>query len=244
MYSCAHEAQQVHATGDTQVKETAMTATTRLEFRQVASPIGTTVTKFGGQPVWLSGPALPLSRRTRKPMTFIGQISIPQSWHGDQALRMAYIFMTGGGFDNAAMETWDPAEGETAVIVQRGTGIAAATPYPDTLRRWNDESGGRREVAAEYAVDETAVDEPPYMSQTETDALSEPDRQRLVEPWRGNKIGGSPYWVQGEQLPYQPWRLLLQLEDGTYPFALNLGTGVGYVFLDAECDEGQLLWQC
>ena len=84
-----------------------MTVLTRLGFCEVASPIGAAVTKFGGQPVWLPVPALPSSRPTREPMTFIGHVSIRQSWHSDAAQRVAYIFMTGGGFDNAAMETWD-----------------------------------------------------------------------------------------------------------------------------------------
>ena len=217
----------------------------RLAFREAIRPDVNPVTRFGGQPAWLEEPVTPLSRRTGKPMTFICQIEIPADWHTKGPARMAYVFMTGGGFDYDAVETWNPDEGETAVIVQKALAAPpAAEPYPDTLKCWEEVDGRRTEVPHEYAVDQTPVEEPAYLSMDALDELDDAQRDAICEAWSGNKIGGCPTWVQYEEFPYQDWHLLLQLEDGTYPFNLNLGTGVGYVFLDAACTEGKLLWQC
>ncbi|CDH46914.1 DUF1963 domain-containing protein [Candidatus Contendibacter odensensis] len=217
----------------------------RLQFREATAPISDVVTKFGGQPAWLEDRVVPLSRRTGKPMTFIAQVLIPAHWLADDTPRMAYIFMTGAGFDHNAMETWDPNEGETAVVIQtKRANSPACEPYPEMLCCWEERDNPRREVPCEYAVDETPVEETAYVPQEELDRRADSEREPIVESWRGNKIGGSPYWIQYEEFPFDDWRLLLQLEDGAYPFNLNLGTGIGYVFLNAACTEGKLLWQC
>ena len=162
----------------------------RLAFREAIRPDVNPVTRFGGQPAWLEEPVTPLSRRTGKPMTFICQIEVPADWHAKGPARMAYVFMTGGGFDYDAVETWNPDDGETAVIVQKALAAhPAAEPYPDTLKRWEEVDGKRTAIPHEYAVEQTPV------------------------------------------------------EDSSYPFNLNLGGGVGYVFLDVACTEGKLLWQ-
>jgi len=222
-----------------------MPNSSRLKFREVLAPIEDPVSKFGGQPIWLEEPVAPLSRRTGKPMTFVCQIAIPSHWHENQNVHLAYVFMTGAGFDDNAVETWNPEDGETAVIIQ---GESSKRPilehYPDTLRRWEERDGKRMEVPCEYAIDETPAEEAAYVPLETLDDIEAGERESALESWRGNKIGGSPYWVQFEEFPYEAWRLLLQLEDGTYPFSLNLGTGVGYVFIDSACTEGQLLWQC
>lgn len=217
----------------------------RLQFREANVPILDPISKFGGQPVWLEQRVTPLSRRTGKPMTFIAQILIPSDWHQDPATRMAYVFVTSAGFDPNAVETWDPNDGETAVVVQAKRGLLPlAEPYPDTLRRWESHNGQRQERPCEYVVDEIPTEEEAFVPEEVLGNLEEAERQRIAESWRGNKMGGSPYWVQYEEFPFDDWRLLLQLEDGTYPFSLNLGTGIGYVFLNEECTEGKLLWQC
>lgn len=59
------------------------------------------------------------------------------------------------------------------------------------------------------------------------------------------KFGGQPVWLQSPEWPFGPRsRLLLQLECSTYPFKLNLRTGVGYVFVDGDARHAALLWQC
>jgi hypothetical protein len=93
-------------------------------------------------------------------------------------------------------------------------------------------------------VVESEASEHPYRTWEELGNVSEEDRERIIESWRGNKIGGAPYWLQSEEPPFPNARLLLQLEDGTYPFNLNLGTGVGYVFMSEDSTSAAMLWQC
>ena len=118
------------------------------------------------------------------------------------------------------------------------------SPYPKVLKRWHEMSGVRSEVSCEYRVAESPAHEADYMTFEQLELLTENERTRIGESWRGNKIGGSPYWMQHMEFPLSDSRLLLQLEDGTYPFNLNLGTGMGYVFIDPACTQGSLLWQC
>ena len=58
-------------------------------------------------------------------------------------------------------------------------------PYPDVLQCWKEVDGRRVQVACEYAVEETPVDEPEYMAQEETDQLSDSAREERVELWSG-----------------------------------------------------------
>ena len=216
-----------------------------IDFIAADEPLVGLVTKFGGLPSWLEQPVMPLSRRTGEPMTFIGQIVVPTALCPDKRLHVAYIFMTGSGFDERAIETWGPENGETSVILQRSTHPPAnASPYPRLLKRWDQSEPKRVEVPCEYQVLESSAEEAEYMTLDQLDSLPEGERMRIAESWRGNKIGGSPYWVQSDEFPLPADRLLLQLEDGSYPFNLNLGTGVGYVFIDSACEQGRLLWQC
>lgn len=224
-----------------------MPTSNRIEFQAVARPVAAPVTKFGGQPVWLDRPVLPTSRITGQPMTFIAQIRIPSTWCAGSDIRLAYVFMTGAGFDDLATETWDPNGGETAVIVQSGrTGSAgkAASDYPNVLQRSQWKGEVRTSIPCEYTVAETPDAEPDHVAQDELSELDADSQDALTAAWRGNKIGGSPDWVQSEEFPFNPWHLLLQLEDSSYPFDWNLGTGVGYVFLNEDCTDGAVLWQC
>ncbi|RTL44186.1 MAG: hypothetical protein EKK53_07875 [Burkholderiales bacterium] len=222
-----------------------MASSTTLDFVAARSPVTTPVTKFGGHPVWLQAACVPTSRRTGEPMTFIGQVVVPPELAPDERLCIAYLFMTGAGFDERAMETWSPSDGETAVVLQSGAATdARPATYPSLLTHWVDTDGPRREVACEYLVVASEANEHPYRTAESLDDLPDADRARIIESWRGNKIGGSPYWIQDEEFPFPGARLLLQLEDGTFPFNLNLGTGVGYVFLSEDSRSAALLWQC
>ncbi len=84
----------------------------RVRFEPVRERSGRPVTKLGGQPVWLQAPQWPLSASLQEPMTFIGQFRL----EGDDAGRMAYVFMTDG--DEHVDGTWEPEGGENAVIIQ------------------------------------------------------------------------------------------------------------------------------
>jgi hypothetical protein len=90
----------------------------RIEYVEAAEPINEMVTKFGGQPAWLESPQWPISKKTREPMMFIGQISLDLELFGDIKGKMAYLFMTSD--DTGAANTWSPNMGENAVIIQPG----------------------------------------------------------------------------------------------------------------------------
>jgi len=178
-------------------------------------------------------------------MTFVAQIVVPSDLRPDERVYVAYVFMTGAGFDERAMETWNPEDGETAVILQSSTGSSPVdSTYPELLKRWEETERGRVEVPCEYGVIESLAHEAEYLTFEQLAQLPDDEQTRRSESWRGNKIGGAPYWLQNEEFPFPDSRLLVQLEDGTYPFSLNLGTGVGYVFVDSVCEKGKLLWQC
>src|SRR5687767_8256440 len=46
------------------------------------SPISKPITKFGGQPVWINQAQWPISKKTEKPMMFIGQIKLEPGLFG------------------------------------------------------------------------------------------------------------------------------------------------------------------
>jgi uncharacterized protein YwqG len=62
----------------------------------------------------------------------------------------------------------------------------------------------------------------------------------------GNKVGGTPGFIQGDQFPDGgPWKLLLQLDSDDVPFYVNFGdAGVGYAYISEDGRKGKFLWQC
>lgn len=62
----------------------------------------------------------------------------------------------------------------------------------------------------------------------------------------GNKLGGTPAFLQGDELPIpEPWHLLLQLDSTQVLFWINFGSaGIGYAFINQAGTEGRFLWQC
>jgi hypothetical protein len=96
-----------------------------IDFTPAAAPILQPVTKFGGQPTWLRDPEWPLSRSTGRPMRFIGQILLGDAGLGQQADRIAYLFMTDSiEYGSGSPEVYnqhDPVMGENAVIIQPGS---------------------------------------------------------------------------------------------------------------------------
>lgn len=83
-----------------------------ITLHEAPSPITETITKFGGQPIWVAEPQWPISRATGEPMRFICQIALDTELFGEPAGRLVYLFMT---FVN---NTYDPEGGENAVIIQ------------------------------------------------------------------------------------------------------------------------------
>lgn len=222
----------------------------RIQFFASATPIKEPVTKFGGQPAWIEAPQWPLSRQTGNPMRFICQIALDEASFPMAGGKIAYIFMTDE--DEYVDGTWEPDGGENAVIIQPGgttTGIATSAIAPGpSLYDMVDESGARRLVAQEreYSVRLTSADEPHFVAEHDRSDWSEDEFAKYAEALEGNKIGGSPIFLQADEFPSgAEWKLLLQLDSTQVPFSINFGdAGIAYAFIDPTGSTGKLLWQC
>lgn len=227
-----------------------MPLTAQIEFVPAPSPIGDAVTKFGGQPVWLGAPQWPLSRSTGNPMRFLCQIALDERLFPGALGRMAYVFITD---DDAYVDgTWEPDGGENAVVVQPGpapshVAVSSRATGP-TLRDTVQPPGQDRLVAAgrEYAARLSIRDEPAFQPEDARRDWTEDEFAAYATALEGNKVGGAPIFLQGDEFPGGgPWRLLLQLDSVRVPFSVDFGDGgIAYAFIDPAGQTAKLLWQC
>ncbi|EFH88103.1 DUF1963 domain-containing protein [Ktedonobacter racemifer] len=211
-------------------------------FEEVQQPITKLVTKFGGQPTWLTTPQWPLSRQTGKPMRFVCQIALDPTLFGEIPGRMAYLFITHeeGKFVD---DTYDPDGGENAVIIQPGTPPLLTQPLLTGPSLYKRGRAGTVRLPCECAVQLSAGSDPDEMYDPTVEG---PNDAFWEEVGIENKIGGTPVFLQMPEYPAGGhWRLLLQLEDSTdLPFYVNFGGGVGYAFLSEDGTSGKFLFQC
>jgi HEAT repeats len=192
--------------------------------------------RFGGQPDWLTEPVWPLSP-SGHPMIFLGQLPLV-----GQDDSVAYIF-----FSYEVDETWDPLGPGNAIIVQPGD----AKPQVPTLALHDGPQLYERveEPHRYQPVDKMR----PYHRYIVLEPGADPERWEWPElppntyPDDGhrdwNKIGGTPAYLQGEDVPPGPgWRFAFQFN----------AAWAGHEFGDvAECygfvnrdGRGAFLWQC
>lgn len=220
-----------------------------LTFHEVQQPLTQPVTKFGGQPTWITVPQWPLSRTTGKPMRFICQIALDPLIFGEILGQMAYLFITD---DEEAFvaNTFDPDGGENAVIIQPGTSDIPTQRLltgPTLYKMVSDLSGERLvPLSSEWAVEVTLDEDPEVIVEDEQAHASDEAWTQFTSLWGEIKIGGTPAFLQGPEFPGEGnWRLLLQLDSESVPFYLNFGdAGVGYAFLSEDGTSGNFLWQC
>jgi hypothetical protein len=131
-------------------------------------------------------------------------------------------------------EDWDPWKGANRVVLQAD---ADDNLYdgPPTVRVYK-----RRAIGLGQAVDErTLMDQVQRKERTLEDALRE---------IKLDKIGGGAVWIHGDANPRNRWnrpmRLIAQLTTHIVRFDIT-PTGMAYIFLDDESEEGEarLLWQ-
>jgi hypothetical protein len=224
-----------------------VTARASIEFILVSDPIVGLVTKFGGQPTWVTEPQWPLSKTTGNPMRFICQIALEQEIFPQALGRMAYLFMTDE--EKYVDGTWEPDGGENAVIIQPGECAVPVTPLTrgPTLCEWVQVPGERllQPQPREYAVGLTRAQDPEFCPTSERTSWSHDTFERYASALDGNKIGGSPIFLQGDEFPGPgEWRLLLQLDATRVPFFVNFGdAGIGYAFIDPSATAGKFLFQ-
>lgn len=89
-------------------------------------------------------------------------------------------------------------------------------------------------------------EDPAFISQSQLLKLPDPEAKRYRDSLGGNKLGGTPGFLQNDELPFpEPWHLLLQLDSTQVPFWINFGdAGIGYAFINGNGTEGKFLWQC
>jgi len=210
-----------------------------LTFHEVTEPITEPVTKFGGNPVWLTEPQWPVDAVTGEPMLFVGQVEVDPSLFGEPTGRLAYLFVPSSDPVTASVGELD----ENVMIIQPG-GVCDQATLPlvegpsvcrvETVKRsWLRSQ--RVAIPSEYAVETTLREEPPI------DWEKKKPLWGLDFDWPQSKIGGQPTWIQGEQWPYEdPTPLLLQLVSGTYPFQLEIGDD-GHLYACLSPDGREVL---
>ncbi|GAB3396690.1 hypothetical protein GCM10027515_00020 [Schumannella luteola] len=180
--------------------------------------VTSSTTSRGGQPVWRAAPQWPSSRRLGTPMTFVAQIALNDDVVPGGAGHTAYLFVSAA----PGLPTWDPEQGESAVVIQPG-GSPVVPTRP--LR-----TGPTRHDEVEVAKLATQLD-PAFVP--EADGGVGDDVWSSIAP---EKVGGTPAFLQYDEFPEcgRVDRLALQLE---------LGTGVGYVFVTDDLAYGKYVEQ-
>lgn len=210
--------------------------------KEMAAP----VLKFGGEPFGLSKELWPISRNTSVPMQFICQIPFGPGLFPGTRDSMAYLFMTGGGDE----ETWLPDGGENSIVILPKDKLTSTLTVGDAprlskfVKKW-----WRKTLSPEPCICSANLSEsedPDFIPEDVRANLKELEGEAYFKAIEGNKLGGTPSFVQSDELPYpEPWHLLLQLDSAFVPFWVNFGdAGIGYAFLNASGTEGKFLWQC
>jgi hypothetical protein len=195
-------------------------------------PIREPVSKFGGQPNWLTNAQWPLGRSDGKPMRFICQVRLPEHLRcGGQ--EMAYLFMS----DNVRAPTWEVEAGDNAVILQPAPFTphvqVAQIEHGPTLQMMRPGPTGNRLIPVEVEYAAELMDLP--------DDAAEDKDYRLT-----TRIGGPPKWLQNDEWPKGgSWRFLMQVDSCSDLYSVNFGdAGVGYAFLSEDGTQARFLWQC
>jgi uncharacterized protein YwqG len=217
-----------------------------IEFVRCSEP-ETGSLRFGGEPYGLPAALWPISKATNEPMQFICQIPLEPDLFPGTAQAMAYLFMTVGGDGE---DTWAPDSGENAlVLVPRDQltntlTVGEAPRLCRMARRW----WSKRlvpEVCC-FSAKLTPAEDPEFTPEASLMDMPGEQARAYRDGLSGNKLGGTPGFLQGDELPIpEPWHLLLQLDSATVPFWVNFGdAGIGYAFINGAGTQGKFLWQC
>ena len=221
-----------------------------VEFVETKDQISDSVTKFGGQPVWIDKPAWPLSRETGNQMRFIGQIELRSEYGFNTPAKMAYLFMTEEEDGEFVDGTYEPDGGENAVILQPGLASIPTTAKAEgpTLFKMVSAEGQDRlqEQACEFKAALTDAEDIKFVPEAERIKMPKEKAEAATGNFEECKVGGSPAFMQGDEFPFEKaCQLLLQLDSCSVPFSINFGdAGVGYAFLNEDGTQAKFLWQC
>ena len=225
-----------------------MAISASIEFVETTTKISEQVTKFGGQPVWIDKPQWPLSNQTGNPMEFICQIALDEELFPGMEGKMAYVFMTEE--KEYVDGTWEPDGGENAIIIQPGLTTIAVSEIVDgpSIKKYMEVKGYERlqPKMKEFLVRLTKKDEPDFAPEEVRGKWSESAFDEYAQSLDGNKIGGIPLFLQGDEFPTDgEYKLLLQMDSTQVPFFVNFGdAGIAYAFINSDGTAGKFLWQC
>ncbi len=177
-------------------------------------------------------------------MMFIGQIAIePELFPGAEG-KMAYLFMTDVEAHGSNAATWDPDGGENAIVIQPGGEVWVDTEPLSEGPTLNLKSPSAARPL-EYRVTFIEGYEEDFLPEHERSNLSQAEKEAKFGKLEDSKIGGTPIFIQSDEIPGDDWQLLFQLYSDNLPFDLHLSdAGIGYGFISPEGDEGKFLWQC
>jgi hypothetical protein len=225
-----------------------------MRYHEAPAPIRSLTTKFGGQPVWLEEPCWPLSRMNARPMHFICQIVLDPGFLPETPARMAYLFMTDWDYESPYPNTFDPDDGENALLLQPGGRWSGpSSPLqegPSLYRRFH--RGGRWEQSPREVAVELDRGDDPVNGAWQGYPQEEAARERYWAALSEDKIGGIPVPTPFERRfgpDFDGWRLLLQLNakdnaEESDPFFLNVAyDAVVYAFVSLDGRSGKVLWE-
>ena len=147
-------------------------------------------------------------------------------------------------------DTWAPEAGENAVLLlprDRLTNSLTVGNAPRLCRmvkKW-----WSKKLLPEtciFSAKLAAAEDPAFIPEAQLMRLPEEQASAYRDALKGNKLGGTPGFLQGDELPIsERWYLLLQLDSTQVPFWINFGdAGIGYAFINGAGTEGRFLWQC
>ncbi len=222
-------------------------------------PIDNTVTKFGGQPTWISEPEWPISRATKKPMRFICQVALDDELIGGPPGSMAYVFISDY---SPEINEWTLKSGETAVIVQPSgcNSIDVETiSLKDGPSLFRITKGKRKilfreriRIECEYAVESISGEDPDNIESFESLSI---DKKISQDHLYGNKICGIPaimydiplpdseIWTSKSTQQDHKWRFILQIDQAPETFRIDFeNRAVGYLFVSQNFEMGFVDW--
>ena len=203
--------------------------------------------RFGGEPYGFPVSLWPVSRCTKEQMQFICQIPLECDLFPGAAEAVAYLFMTSG---SGGDETWAPDAGENALVIVPREKLTNSLTVGDAprlscmVKKW----WSKRLVSqtCSFSAKLTFSEDPAFIPEGKQMDMSKEEIIAYHDALGGNKLGGTPGFLQGDEIPVpEPWYLLLQLDSTQVPFWINFGdAGIGYAFINRTGTEGKFLWQC
>lgn len=214
--------------------------------RSTSNAGGSSSTFFGGQPQWINEPQWPVSKKLKKPMSFICQVDLNHPIFASQVKQTArkmraYVFMTDEK-DDYVDGTWEYGSGENGVIVQ----VEGEKNNPSKYFAINSSlsTGPTHSDTVFFPVfTEVQVPLAPKNEESEEEDEDADDDERLSN----THLGGKPSFIQHPEYPSEDANFFFtaQLSSTDFPFFVNFGDcGDAYVYLRKDLKEAVMFWQC